>query len=285
MPTRPDRRVSLQEVASAVDDGSHLALAGFAITRNAVAFAHELIRSGRRGLDVTQVIGGLETDLLVAAGAVDRLTYGGGSLDRFGPLHGVNQAVVGGRLALVEYSALALTLRLHAGALGLPYVTTRSMLGSELLPPLVATGDVREVESPFDGRACLALSPLRPDVAVVHVDVADRAGNAVVGGPLWSIADTARAARTLALVAEEVVEVGEIEPTRVTIPAVLVDAVAEVRHACYPTSVFGRYDYDAAHLRAYAAAGAEGPEALAGYMARWVHGVRDFDEYRSWAPG
>lgn len=276
---RPDRLTSLREVVAEIPGGSHVALAGFAITRNAIAFVHELIRSGTRGLTVTQVTGGIETDLLVAAGAVDRLTYGGGSLDRFGALHAVNQAALAGRLELTEYSALSLALRLHAGALGLPFVTTHSLIGSDLLAPLLAARQVERIESPFDGTPCLALSPVRPDYAVVHVDVADRSGNAVVGGPLWTIPETTRAARFVALVAEELVEIGDLDPSRVTIPGMFVHAVAHVPRGGHPTAVYGRYDYDAGHLRTYADAGRAGPEGLDAYLERWVRGVSSFDEY------
>jgi acyl CoA:acetate/3-ketoacid CoA transferase alpha subunit len=79
---RTDKRAGLAEAVGLIPDGEHLALCGFAISRNAVAFAHDLIWVGRRQLRVSQVVGGLETDLLVAAGLVDQLTYGGGSLDR-----------------------------------------------------------------------------------------------------------------------------------------------------------------------------------------------------------
>src|SRR5581483_1954733 len=82
---------SVDEVVAVVDDGSHVALTGFAITRNAVAVAHSLIRAGRRRLRMSQVIAGMETDLLAAAGCVERITYSGGSLDRFGQLSGVNR--------------------------------------------------------------------------------------------------------------------------------------------------------------------------------------------------
>lgn len=279
MAAHPDRIASVHEIVADIPDGSHLALAGFAITRNAVAVVHELIRSGTRGLSVTQVFGGFETDLLVAAGAVDHLTYASGSLDRFGLLSAVNRAVLDGSIELSEYSGLSLALQLHAGALGLPFITTRSMLGSDLVEPLVAAGQVRQIESPFDGAPCLALSPVHPDVAVIHVDVADRSGNAVVGGPLWSIPETARASRTVSLVAEEIVDVGELDPSRVTIPGLLVHAVAHVPRGSHPTAVYGRYDYDAAHLRLYAAAASAGADALSAYLERWVHGVSTFDEY------
>ncbi len=274
-----DRRCSMGDFVAGIADGTHLALAGFAISRNAVAFAHELVRAGRRHLTVTQVIGGLETDLLAAAGAVDTLTYGGGSLDRYGPLHGVNQAALGGSLTLVEYSALALTLRLHAGALGLPFIATRSMLGSDLASAPTDRGEVRAGENPFDGAPCLIMSPLRPDVAVVHVDAADKAGNAAITGPTWSIPETARAARSLAVVAEEIVKVGDIDPSNVDIPAAIVDAVIPAPRGAYPTAVYGHYDYDGAHLQMYVDAGASGPAGLAAYLERWVYGTASFDEY------
>src|SRR5690606_12164472 len=221
----PDRRESLADVVADIRDGTRLALCGFASTRNAVAFAHELVRARRHRLSLTQVIGGMETDLLVAAGAADDLSYGGGSLDRFGPLHAVNRAAMAGTLRLVEYSALALTLRLHAGALGLPFIATRSLLGSDLAQALIAGGHARLAEDPFDGTPCLVLPPLRTDVAVVHVDVADTAGNAVIAGPTWSIPETVRAADTVLVLAEEGDDVGAIAPSHPHSPAAHVHAV------------------------------------------------------------
>ncbi|HLV59555.1 MAG TPA: CoA-transferase [Natronosporangium sp.] len=276
----PDRRESLADVVADIRDGTRLALCGFAITRNAVAFAHELVRARRHRLSLTQVIGGMETDLLVAAGAVDDLSYGGGSLDRFGPLHAVNRAAMAGTLRLVEYSALALTLRLHAGALGLPFIATRSLLGSDLAQALIAGGHARLAEDPFDGTPCLVLPPLRTDVAVVHVDVADTAGNAVIAGPTWSIPETVRAADTVIVLAEEVVDVGAIDPSHVHIPAALVHAVVAAPRGAYPTAVFGRYDYDGAHLRRYAQAAADAA-GTAAYLDEWVFGTGTFDAFLS----
>ena len=96
--------VSLSEAAALVRDGDHLALSGFACARNAVAFSHELIRQGRRDLTLSACILGLDADLLVGAGCVRHVIYGGGSLDRFGQLQRVNQAIEQGRLE-VEYTS------------------------------------------------------------------------------------------------------------------------------------------------------------------------------------
>lgn len=257
---------SLPEALSAVTDGTHLALAGFSITRNAVAAAAELVRAGRRGLTLTQVIGGLETDMLVGSGCVDRLSYSGGSLDRFGPLHAVNRAISAG-LAAEEYSTLSLTLRLLAGSLGLPFLPVRSLIGSQLLERLIPSGGAAMISDPFTGSPVLAVPALRPDVAIVHADVCDEHGNAAVSGPLWSIKETALASAQVIVTAERVVPAGQIDPDRVTIPGTVVTAVAEAPGGARPTAVYGSYDYDAAQLAAHVAASRAGPEIFTAFVA------------------
>src|SRR5262249_61479123 len=99
---------------------------------------HELVRSHRRRLTVSQTIGGLDTDVLVAGGCVSRLIYAGGSLDRFGPLYAVSHAMSHHEIDTEEYSSLAMTLRFHAGAMNLPFITRRSLPRSYPGQPLIA---------------------------------------------------------------------------------------------------------------------------------------------------
>lgn len=271
--------VPLAEAVAVVEDGAHIGLTGFAITRNNVAVAHALIRAGRCNLTVSQVIGGLETDLLAAGGCLRRVEYSGGSLDRFGQLFALNRAINAGEVEVVEYSSLALTLRFHAGALGLPFVPTRSMLGSDLLEPLLADGAVRMGEDVFGGGPVVLLAPLRPDVAFVHADVADAHGNATLSGPTWALRETAYAARHVVVVCEELVPVGSIDPNRVVIPGAIVNTVTVVPRGAHPTAVDNRYDYDRAHLEDYAAASREQGDAHASYLGQYVHSVAGFEEY------
>jgi glutaconate CoA-transferase subunit A len=271
--------VPLDEAIADVRDGSHVALTGFAITRNGIAIAHTLIRAGRRGLHLSQVIGGMETDLLAGAGCLDRLTYSGGSLDRFGHLHAVNRAISEGTLTADEYSSLALTLRFHAAGLGLPYLPARTMLGSDLLDPLLASGEVLMGEDPFEGGTIVRLSPLRPDVAFVHADSADEDGNATVRGPTWALRETALAARAVIVTCEQLVSVGSIDPNRVILPSAVVDAVAVVPGGAHPTAVHRCYDYDRGHLQDYAQAGRESREAHTAYLDKYVHGVENHASY------
>ncbi len=264
---------SLTEALSAVKDGTHLALTGFSVTRSAVAAAAAIVRAGCRGLTLTQVVGSLETDLLVGSGCVSRLIYSGGSIDRFGPLHSVNRAISAG-LAVEEYSTLSLTLRLLAGGLGLPFLPTRSLIGSQLLDQLTAAGGTAMIADPFSGSPVLAVSALHPDIAIVHADVCDEQGNASVSGPLWSIRETAMASAQVIITAERVVPLGQVDPDRVTIPGTVVTAVAEVPGGARPTAVYGCYDYDAAALAEHAAASREGGEAFAAYISsRYLAGA------------
>src|SRR3989304_4432153 len=138
LPMTSSRLVTLKEAAALVPDDAVVALGGFAIARNAIAFVNELIRQGRRGLTVTQTIVGRETDLLVGAGCVERLVYGGGSLDRFGQVACIGRAVESGAIRWESYSTLTMTLRYLAGSLGIPFIPTKSLLQSDVLRSLVA---------------------------------------------------------------------------------------------------------------------------------------------------
>jgi acyl CoA:acetate/3-ketoacid CoA transferase alpha subunit len=277
---------SLEESAASVEDGSHIAFGGFAITRCVVAVAHALVRARRRDLTLSQVVGGFDTDLLVGGGCVTRLAYSGGSLDRFGSLHAVNRAILEHEIDAEEYSSLALTLRLHAGGLGLPFIPTRSMLGSDLIADFADNSDaVRTGSDPFTGATVALLAPLRPDVAFIHVDVADEAGNATIGGPTWGMRETAFAAKRTVLLTEAVVAVGAIDPNSVAIPAPVVSSVIHAPSGAFPTAVVGRYDYNREHLTAYAAASKAGGSAYAEFLDEYVFAVNSHAEYLALAGG
>ena len=112
------------------------ALGGFAIARNVIAAAHELIRQRKRDLTISQGVAGLDTDLLVGAGLVRRLIIGGGSLDRFGPVHCINRARETQSLQTEDWTSLSICFRYLAGALGLSFIPIKSLIVSEILERL-----------------------------------------------------------------------------------------------------------------------------------------------------
>ncbi|MEW6399203.1 MAG: CoA-transferase [Bacillota bacterium] len=246
---------TLPEAVASIPDGGHLALGGFAIARNPIAFVHELIRQGKKDLTISQPIAGMDTDLLVATGAVRRLLYGGGSLDRFGPSWNVNRAIERGGVEVQEYSGLAITFRFLAGSLGIPYLPAQTMLGSEILERLCQShpDQVLMGTCPFSGSRVMLLRALQPDVAVVVAQLADPDGNSWVFGPRWDEQQVLASERVIVL-AEELVspEWTEQHVDTVVIPGFRVSAVVPIPFAAHPTSVYRCYDYDAQHLKLYA---------------------------------
>ncbi len=273
---------TLAEAVASIPSGAHVALSGFAITRCNMAFAREVIRQGIRGLTVSQCVGAMDADLLVGAGAVERMIYGGGSLDRFGRLNNVNRAIESGTLIAEEYSSLSVAFRYLAGALGLPFIPIRSLRGSDILARLqqIAPENVSTVQDPFTSEEWLALRPLVPDVAVVQVQVADEEGNAWIFGPRWDNEEQVKASQRVIVITEQLVptEIIRRDPERTVIPGFKVSHVVHLPFSAHPTSVYRVYDYDADHIREYAAA-TKTVEGFQAYLEKYVLSDQDHWEY------
>ncbi|MBS3948095.1 MAG: CoA transferase subunit A [Dethiobacter sp.] len=273
--------VSMQEAVALIADGSHLTFSGFAITRSPVAFAHELIRQGKKELTVSQCIGAFEVDLLVGAGAIKKLNYAGGSLDRPGPLHNVNRAIVQQTVEVSEYSGLSMAMRFLAGSLGIPYMPAQTIFGSDILQNLL-TKKVPEVslgECPFTGEKLVLLKALRPDYAVIHVPKADQFGNAIIYGPRWDY-EAAMAAENIIIVADELFssELTAHYVQEITIPASRVKIVVHQPFGAHPTSVYGKYDYDRLHVEDYVSFAAT-PQGMKEYLDKHVYETGSFNNY------
>jgi glutaconate CoA-transferase subunit A len=273
---------TLADAVASIPGGAHVALSGFAIARCTMAFAREVIRQGIKGLTVSQCVGAMDADILAGAGAVERIVYGGGSLDRFGRLNCVNRGIEEGTLIAKEYSSLSLAFRYLAGSLGLPFIPIRSLRGSDVLERLqeVAPSEIGYVDDPFTGDDWLVLKPILPDVAVVQVQTADEEGNAWILGPRWDNEEQVKASERAIVITERLVPTEAIrhDPERTVIPGFRVSHVVHLPFAAHPTSVYHTYDYDADHIRQYADA-SKTPEGLRNYLDKYVYGARDHWEY------
>ena len=273
---------TLAEAVATISGGSHVSLSGFAISRSAMAFAHEVLRQGIKGLTISQCVTAMEADMLVAGGAVERIITGGGSRGRFGQHHCVNRGIEQGPLIAEEYSSLSMAFRFLAGAIGLPFIPIRSLQGSDVLKRLheVAPTETANVEDPFTGDEWLVLKPLLPDVAVIQVQVADEEGNAWIYGPRWTNEEQVKASERTIIITEQVVSTDKIrsEPERTVIPGFRVSHVVHLPFAAHPTAVYHAYDFDANHIKQYAKASktSEGTQA---YLDKFVYGTKDHDEY------
>lgn len=279
---------TLTDAVASIPSGSHIALPGFAITRCAMAVAHEIIRLKKDHLTLSQCVGAMDADILVGAGMVDRLIYGGGSLDRFGRLNCVNSGIENGSLVAEEYSSLSITFRYLAGSLGIPFIPIRSLRGSDLEKKIIKAdpNGIANIKDPFSGEDWLTLKPLLPDVTIALVQVADEEGNSWIMGPHWDNNEQVKSAQRTIVIAEKIVstEVIRQHAERTLIPGFLVSHVVHVPYAAHPTSMYGVYDYDADHIKLYANA-TQNPATFNEYLENYVMNVTTHQEYLQKAGG
>ena len=261
--------------------------AALPVGSDAIVFGRELLRQRRRQLHAIFHCNTQQLNLLAAAGAVAVAECGFTGLEGFGFANGLRRAVEDGTMLLEDYSNLSLPLRLLGGAFNWPFVPTTSNIGSDLQHlSVLASGEyptrrkIPEVVDPFSGRVVGALSPLRPDLAAIHVTLADVEGNAIMLGTEWSRFELSRAAQQVVLLADHIVDGACIRqyPNLVRIPGLLVEAVVYWPFTAWPQASCGVHDSDDAHMKAMneALATAEG---TARYLDEFVYSWRSRDEY------
>lgn len=257
--------LSLSEaVASHVRPGTSVYLGNFGAQLFSVG--HEMIRQGCREVDAVIASGGLLMDQLLGAGVLRSATYGH-CWSPVGPSPAWNfrRAAEGGddTTVLHEMSLGMMTAALTAGAWDVPFMP---------VPRLPHTGYVEEDWSRGQRSRVVTelgaadiVAALSPDVAFVHVDLADRAGNGVIRGPLGEVLVAAQAASTVVLVAEEIVDMEVVLAAGMTVPGLLTSAVVHRPGAVAPDGAIGRYDRDVAAYEHYVswAATPDGFEAWA----------------------
>ena len=242
--------MSLAEAAAVVEDGDVVAIGGSLYSRTPWAMLLELLRAGRRDLTLARSLMCYEAELFLARGATTKLvTSWIGTTLQWGLPPIFREYVESGRAEYEEWSHLALGLRFHAAAMGVPFLPTRSLLGSELL----ATSAAREFVCPFTGERLCLVPALVPDVALIHVHRADAKGNAQVDGPPFMDPTLATAARKVVVTTERLVPEKEIVATadRTVIPHFAVDAVVEVPFGSFPHECYGLYGVWFDHLADY----------------------------------
>lgn len=279
----PDKRASMVEaVAQHVPDGTRLALGCALEPAIPFAFSHELIRQGRRDLRLVGPISDIAFDQLIGAGCVAEIDAAWIGNVSAGLAHCYRRAMEQGlprRITVRDHSNFSIAQSLLAGALGAPYIATRSLLGSDLAR---ANGTFREATSPFDGSPVLLIPPIEPDVTVLAVQRADSDGNAQLWGP-WGVSqEAALAARAVIVVTEEVVgaEVVRADPNRTIVPAWKVVAVVEEPGACHPAPLQGHYARDHAFFDEYHRA-TRTPEGFEAWIREWVTDIPDRAAYRA----
>ena len=255
-----------------------------------MALAHEIVRQGKSGLRLAGCSMSMSMDLLVGAGLVVSTECGTGNLEGYGATLRWRRAIEEGRLRHVDYSHLAMALRFLAGSLGLPFMPSKSMLGTDIVnKKSEADGKALTViDNPWNlGEPVVLLPAMTPDVSILHAQVADEMGNVVIEGFTTHDTEMAKASRAVIVSCEELVssDVTRRHPERTTIPYLFVDAVVHQPWGAHPMSTYRHYQHDDAHIRHYQSCARAGGESYTGYLREFIHDCATFEEYLQKAAG
>jgi glutaconate CoA-transferase subunit A len=239
-----DKLLSLADaIRQFVPDGSSVAL-GTAL-ESCIPFAagHELIRQGKKALTLIGPISDILFDQLIGAGCVQKVQAAWMGNVITGSGYNIRRAVEGQRVQVEDHSNLTITLALQAAALGVPFLPTRTALGSGLLQ---TNPHLRPFQCPLTGQQLVAVAAIVPDVAIVHVQRCDTRGTAHLWGSFGLTRQACLASRHVIITAEEIVEPPVIrsDPNRVLLPAFKVSAVCHVPWGAHPSPVPGYYNRD-----------------------------------------
>lgn len=264
-----------------VRDGDTIALEGFS---HLVPFAagHEIIRQQKRGLTLVRMTPDLIYDQLIGMGCARKLIFSWGGNPGVGSLHRFRDAVENGwpqPLELEEHSHAAMAAAYAAGAAGMPCAFLRAYLGSDL--PRV-NANIRWVKCPFTGERLAAVPAIRPRVAIIHAQRADRLGNVLIEGIIGVQKEAALAAERVVVTVEEIVDdLPRPSPNSVVLPHWTIHAVVQVPGGARPSYVHGFYPRDNAFYAAWDAISRERGKFLA-WMQDHVLGRGAADPPRRW---
>jgi glutaconate CoA-transferase subunit A len=234
--------VSLAEaVERAIHDGDAVAMEGFT---HLIPFAagHEVIRQRRRDLTLIRMTPDLIYDQLIGAGCARKLIFSWGGNPGVGSLHRFRDAVENAwpvPLEIEEHSHAGMANRYVAGASGIPFAVLRGYNGTGLETLNGKGSTIKPITCPFTGETLTAVSAIRPDVAVIHAQRADRTGNVQLWGITGVQKEAVLASARSVVTVEEIVDELDPRPGALVLPGWTVTYVAQARGGAHPSYALG----------------------------------------------
>ena len=272
--------MTLEKAAEIVLDGDHVALGGCTASRTPLAMIWALIRAKKSDLSISRSIISTDGDLLYASGVCRHIITSWFSQGIVWGISKVMRTYTENKRAIFEeWSHMSLGLRYRAGAMGIPFMPTRAMMGSDVAGQLE---NLKEIDCPFTGEKLLLVPALNPDVALIHVQRCDEFGNAQIDGLQFMDLDIAMAAKKVILTTERIVSNDQIRrsPDQTKIPFLTVEAVVEVPYGAAPHECYGMYEPFFNHMDYYANLTKDDPDSgVAEYLDRFYYQPSSWSEY------
>lgn len=272
---------SMKEAVSLfIEDGDSVAMGAALEAAIPFALGHEIIRQEKRDLTLICPISDMLFDQLIGSGCVKKVSAAWVGNVIMGVGYNMRRAVEAGvprKIEVEDYTNLTISLALYAGAIGVPFIPTKSLLGTGMME---GNHPFKEMECPYTNEKVALVPALKPDVAIVQAQRADEEGNTHFWGGSGVTKEAALAARKVIVVVEELVDKKVIrrDPNRTLVPGFLVSAVVPEPWGAHPSPIQGYYNRDHEEYVSYHNKSRD-RDGYVKWLDRWVLGVKDRREY------
>ncbi|MHA1296808.1 MAG: CoA transferase subunit A [Promethearchaeota archaeon] len=224
---------------------------GLSFWRKPMSACRQLIKQNKRDLSICTFVGGIEIDMLVAAGCVSEVRSCFIGMEIFGMAPNYRKAVESGKIRIREETEATIALGLKASYLKVPFMPLKGIIGTDFSK---IREDLKEIEDPLgSGVKVMVVPKIDIDVAILHVPYADKYGNANIPGAVWMDDDLAKTAKKTIITCEKLVETEDIRylPGKAQLPMQTTSAVVKIPFGAHPTSCYPLYTFDALHIQKY----------------------------------
>lgn len=276
-----DKVVSMTEAVALVLDGMRVAIGGFGNYQRPMAFVRELIRCGRKGLTIVGTVNAIEVDMLVGAGAVNRIETSYVGLEKYGLARNFRRACEAGQIAVVDYPEVLSFDRFRASRENFSFWPCEYLGGTDIV---TYNSDIKPFDCPLTGKKLYAVPPASPDVVVLHAIAADRSGNILWPSrrllPQELDLDLAGSCDTVIVTVEKVVSREFVRRNAALnfIPSYRTTAIVEAPWGSHPTPTLSRWLIDSQHFVEYVAASST-VQSFSSYLDQWVFNLQNHGEY------
>lgn len=290
-----DKRMSLKEaIAEFVKPGANVAFGGFVDIRQPIASVHELIRHGFKDLTLSWHSAGMGPDVLAASMLthpdhcnIKRVELAYWAHEGYGLSPVCRVMAERSLIEFEDWSNYNMSARFKAGALGVPFMPCRGPMAGNIND----TSRTKIIDCPFTGRKIALVPASHPNVALLHVQAADKYGNCVIRGSEGTDPEIAMASEHTIITCEQIVshELMTSHPNDIVIPFAAVDAVVQVPFGAYPGGCRRHYYFSQKYIHEFT--GMVAPiikggsvDQLKAWYDEYVFGVNSFEEYLAKLP-
>lgn len=228
--------IDLSEIKKIIKSNSTIAIGGFTINRKPIAIINEIAKSKINNLYLYTLAGSLDIDILLKAEKISKISAAYVGYEGLGISKLTRNAAESKKVIFEDLTEILYYFRLKAGALGIPFMVTESIIDSDIFK---INSACKKIKNPFNNKDLCAIKSINPDYCIIHAQKADKFGNILIDEPDFAEKEMAEASRIKIFSVEEI---GELKPSEISIAKEFVDYVVVKKNSAYPTGCKGYYN-------------------------------------------